>query len=238
MNLPSTGEAAKAEGLTRYDTGKPCIRGHLSPRQASNNSCIECLKINRAKFKAENREKVLGFTRSWVEKSRAHIEEYRAANKDKKAENYQKRRAADPEKFREIARQYRAKNKEVCSERVRKAVEKRSDYYKAKGKEWRDNNPDVTTAATQRYRAAKDHRTVSWANHDVIRDIFRLAKQSGLTVDHIVPLRGELVCGLHVENNLQLLTLAENVRKGNKFDPMEFEMVSGIHPSLKASIAP
>lgn len=48
-----------------------------------------------------------------------------------------------------------------------------------------------------------------------------LTKATGIAhhVDHEYPLRGALVSGLHVENNLQILTGAENKRKRNKFEP-------------------
>lgn len=57
--------------------------------------------------------------------------------------------------------------------------------------------------------------TPSWANEFAIRQ-FYLACPEGMTVDHIVPLRGKTVCGLHVEWNLQYLTASENSRKHNK----------------------
>jgi 5-methylcytosine-specific restriction endonuclease McrA len=53
-----------------------------------------------------------------------------------------------------------------------------------------------------------------WANLSIIKRIYENAE--GAHVDHIIPLQGELVCGLHVENNLQYLTPEENSRKGNK----------------------
>lgn len=79
-------------------------------------------------------------------------------------------------------------------------------------------------AQTRRYRAAKKNRMPVWADLEAIDEIYLLAQNvssttEALSVDHIVPLNGALVSGLHVANNLQLLNRADNTRKGNKFNP-------------------
>ena len=51
---------------------------------------------------------------------------------------------------------------------------------------------------------------------DQIQKIYNEARDRGLTVDHIVPLNGETVSGLHVPWNMQLLTKSENSSKGNR----------------------
>lgn len=67
--------------------------------------------------------------------------------------------------------------------------------------------------------------TPSWASQDAIRAIYEGARvielSSGLrhAVDHVVPLNSPLVCGLHAENNLQVLTAHENAKKGNRHWP-------------------
>ena len=66
------------------------------------------------------------------------------------------------------------------------------------------------------YRASKENRTPSWANLDKIRDIYANCPV-GYHVDHIVPLHGDLVSGLHVETNLQYLAAEENIKKNNTF---------------------
>lgn len=62
------------------------------------------------------------------------------------------------------------------------------------------------------------NRVPPWADQVEIRKIYKEARAKGMTVDHIIPLRGELVSGLHVHNNLQLLPTSANSSKGNKFE--------------------
>lgn len=80
------------------------------------------------------------------------------------------------------------------------------------------NNRNEFKARNAQRRAAKIHATVGWADLSKIKQIY-LDCPEGYHVDHIIPLQGELVCGLHVESNLQYLTPFENYSKGNKFNP-------------------
>ena len=61
------------------------------------------------------------------------------------------------------------------------------------------------------------NRMPKWANKDRIRQLYEMASDLGLSVDHIVPLQGENICGLHVENNLQLMSHFKNCSKTNVF---------------------
>ncbi|MBN8884175.1 MAG: HNH endonuclease [Rudaea sp.] len=74
-------------------------------------------------------------------------------------------------------------------------------------------------------RAAKLNRCVAWADKDAIAAIYRkaasLTSRTGIPheVDHIIPLQGKLVSGLHVETNLRVVTQRENRAKWNLFEP-------------------
>lgn len=84
------------------------------------------------------------------------------------------------------------------------------------------NNKGYYNAKTAKRRAAKILRTVTWADLEAINDKYTTAKYlTELTgeqyhVDHIVPLQGETVSGLHVEYNLRVVKAKENLSKGNK----------------------
>jgi len=70
-------------------------------------------------------------------------------------------------------------------------------------------------ASTNKRRAIKLKAIPKWCNLDRIKEIYKNCPK-GYHVDHIVPLQGKNVCGLHVENNLQYLTAEQNIAKGNK----------------------
>lgn len=67
------------------------------------------------------------------------------------------------------------------------------------------------------YRSRLRKAMPKWACKNSIKAFYE-NKPSGFHVDHIVPIRGKLVCGLHVVENLQYLTEKENILKSNKFN--------------------
>lgn len=62
----------------------------------------------------------------------------------------------------------------------------------------------------------ESRQTPKWADRSKIREIY-VNRPDGCHVDHIIPLRGKKVSGLHVENNLQYLPIAENMKKHNTY---------------------
>lgn len=99
----------------------------------------------------------------------------------------------------------------------RNKVQRSQDYA-----QWEQANHARRIALNAKRVAAKYHATPKWADHAAIRAIYaqaeKLTRDTGIRheVDHIYPLQGKTVCGLHVEANLQILTKTENIRKHNK----------------------
>jgi 5-methylcytosine-specific restriction endonuclease McrA len=89
--------------------------------------------------------------------------------------------------------------------------------YKRLNKQWKKRNKGLVNATAAKRNSAKLLRTVAWANLEKIKEIYKNCPK-GMVVDHIIPLQGKLVSGLHVENNLQYLTPSENNRKSNKYN--------------------
>ena len=123
-------------------------------------------------------------------------------------------------------RRYYEKNREAVIARAsaRPAEEKRRNRA-----EYKDRNVDVVRADTSVRKRRHREATPKWLTKGErlqMRDLYVQArKMTELTreqyvVDHIVPLRGEEVCGLHVPWNLRVITQDENLKKSNKLvDP-------------------
>ncbi len=78
------------------------------------------------------------------------------------------------------------------------------------------NNRGLFNSYKARYRTRKLNACTSWADLSAIKLIYK-NRPGNMAVDHIIPLQGKLVCGLHVESNLQYLSMEENSSKSNKF---------------------
>ncbi len=94
-------------------------------------------------------------------------------------------------------------------------------------KAWRKNNQHVKNYFTAEYRALKNLATPKWLTKEdkaKIRVLYKEAKiltnVTGVSyhVDHVMPLKSDILCGLHVPWNLQILKGEENLKKSNKVD--------------------
>lgn len=84
---------------------------------------------------------------------------------------------------------------------------------------WQKRNPEKHAATSARGRAKRAQASPSWASGAAVALMYLKAREWGMTVDHVVPLRSPIVCGLHCEANLQLLAFPENSRKNNRVWP-------------------
>jgi 5-methylcytosine-specific restriction endonuclease McrA len=83
-------------------------------------------------------------------------------------------------------------------------------------KRWQQNNREKVRLKNANERAARLQRLPLWANKEAIKE-FYLSCPEGYHVDHIIPLRGNNVSGLHIIENLQYLPAKENMSKGNRY---------------------
>lgn len=123
-----------------------------------------------------------------------------------------------------------------CSKASRKKQNKNTVYLtpeekKAKkqlsDRNWKKNNPHKAKINNAKYYTRLYQAMPTWLTSEQLRDIEEIYRNcpSGYHVDHIVPLKGKNVSGLHVSWNLQYLLAADNMKKGNKFDVMGLNLI-------------
>ena len=149
------------------------------------------------------------------------------------------RRLMDGDKIREQEMESKKRNYEAvlarkkayrssAAEKIRKYNERYVAENREKDRWWKRKydlqNPHIRAASRIKRRIA-EKRIPPWADVIAIRKIYlecaelNKEKKNAFHVDHIIPLRGKTVSGLHVHNNLQILSAKENYSKLNKWGP-------------------
>lgn len=156
--------------------------------------CLSCRNIRKKKYYAENKGKWKDYAKKNKEKIASFQKEQYESNKSERLENN---------------RIYREQNKEAIRAKSREGY-------------WRDREAYIMRAR-RRQAHISEKATPAWANMEKIKQIYvqakELSEKHGIEyhVDHIIPLLGKNVSGLHIENNLQILTAEENRKKSNSY---------------------
>jgi len=188
-NLPKTRSEAKAQGAKYYFTGEPCKHGHVAPRKTKG-ACVECLKVEWAEA---------------LTKRAGYYAEYNKSSAGIKAKQ-----------------DYYARNKVDVIARAQARTVAQKNTYK---KKYKAANPDLYKELVSVRRRRFRDATPPWLSAEQkleIRFHYRLAIALSRStkiphaVDHIIPLQGESVCGLHVPWNMEVITQEENLKKSNK----------------------
>lgn len=158
--------------------------------------------------------------RRYYQKHRARILQREKARYAANPEVYKaKSRAwyvANPEKAKLARGRYYRANADVAKKRAADWAKAHPEQVRTWRQDWKKTHKALVNADTNaRRRKLRDARP-AWADEVAIRRFYRDCPK-GYHVDHVIPLRSKLVCGLHVETNLQYLPARENQIKNNRW---------------------
>jgi len=237
--MQSTRKEALLVGDTHYNTGKPCKKGHISIRLTNSGACKECANHRQKTVRKNSCKKQLPLLSEMVTSKKdallkgdsqyytgtpckhGHISPRRANTgecMECRKTHLQGWYKSNPEKIQEYSIKYADK----ASERYYKTI----DHAKAVRSAYRRANKDLVNAKTVKYQTAKKNQLPKWVDANelwMMKEAYDLAdmrsKLFGFLwhVDHIIPLQGKKVSGLHTISNLQVIPAIINTRKSNKW---------------------
>jgi hypothetical protein len=163
-------------------------------------------------------------------KKREYTKKWQAANPDKMKAAGKRWRMKNPENIKRNNINYRLANPEKIKADLAKWRAENIERTRQTSLKWAANNLKRRLATEQARRARKITATPNWEGiRKECAEIYKNCPE-GYHVDHDVPLRGKLVCGLHVPWNLKYLPAKENIKKKNHFNPETYDWWPEGHP--------
>jgi hypothetical protein len=165
----------------------------------------EIAKVKRKEYYLKNREKCIALSKAWFELNKDHVK----ATKRKYRQSLSKKKREE-ENLKARLRYHASKEKQS----IRKQL-------------YRSKNKHITNANSAKRRAAQLNRTPKWLTefdlfkiqcmYKVVAMLTRVNKEPWV-LDHIIPLQGKLVSGLHVPGNLQFMRARDNESKQHRYE--------------------
>ena len=204
----SSRQLALARNELHYH-GKPCRQCGNTKRTTSKSMCVVCNLRHARKWAAANKERKAEIQKKYRAKPEV---------KRREAEYTKAYKRAHPEKAKQYTQNWRQRNRQKYLDSQRNYYQRKLEYFKA----FKFLNRHKHCANEAKRRSVRKSARVSWADECAILEFYLEAqRRTELTgtphhVDHILPLQGKTVCGLHVETNLRVVTREENLSKGNR----------------------
>lgn len=188
--------------------------------------CETC-KINTPHYTRVDKGGKLVAKQCKICKAALHTKHYEE-NKEEYLQRAREQRKNNPIGMAKLKHEYYLRNVDAVKMRSKTWAannkERVATFNRRSGRVYRLKYPDKLAAKNAMRKAHKIKATPPWLTEDQVGEILakyteakQLTEETGVQhhVDHIVPLRGALVRGLHVPWNLQVLTMYENCSKGN-----------------------
>lgn len=185
--------------------------------------CKPCHAAKSRAYAEKNKEKVLDATKRWRASNTDYLVVYAAERRE--TEKYKNAKPDWDKAYRAASKLNPAKVGRIL-EYSRKWREANRELANLRVSTWAKKNRGKVASYTRARQTQMLHAMPAWADIVKMQEVYELAQEFReygfkVHVDHIIPLRGVAVCGLHVHNNLRVCLATHNLRKSNKFEDVE-----------------